>query len=65
MRKQVGVDPDATWWKVKNIDTGKFIDNCFFANDETGEYGVFKTDGFGQVMREFKKGKIKLIDYRA
>ena len=73
MRKQVGVDPDAHWWKVMDIDTGEFIDKCFFADDETGEYGVYGTDAFGklmldgnhQVIHKFKKGRIKLIDCRA
>lgn len=73
MRKQIGVDKDAKYFGVIDLETGERIPRCFMADDETGEYGVFATDENGkllldeqkeEIVREYKKGRIKLVDIR-
>jgi len=70
MKKRIGVDENARWYKVIDLDTGKEIKNCIAADDETGEYEVYKLqtggclelDSYGDTITEFKKGNIQLID---
>ena len=61
--------PNATRHKVIDLDTGKEIMEIHSADDEFGEYYVFKTAWDGQVIRdnmgkakiEKKQGNIKII----
>lgn len=56
--------------KVIDLDTGKIIERCISANDETGEYIVHMTNAKGEfvlnesrtkILREKKKGNIKIV----
>lgn len=55
-------------WRCIDLDTGEDLsDNCQWADDETGEYGLYKLDedgkmfvADGEAAVETKKGNIKL-----
>lgn len=49
MRLQVG-DKDAEFAKVINLDMGKEIKFCIWADDETGEYERYVTDESNQIV---------------
>lgn len=64
-------DKDSDQWEVLDLDTKKYIRGVQWANDDTGEYEVVKSnkDGTGiicdketnEVIKEIKKGNIKLV----
>lgn len=67
-----GMDHDARWWIVIDLDSGQRIDNVVFADDETGEYDVILRDGDGDMMVgvdgpviERRKGNIRLVELPA
>lgn len=73
MRKQIGIDSDAKYFKVIDLDTGEQIHGCLMADDETGEYIAYAKDKNGNFIwdkhkeervKEHKKGRIKLVDTR-
>ena len=64
-----GMDEDARWWKVIDLNTGEYIANVLFADDETGEYDVFLQDNDGHIVRgvdgpviERRNGNIRLVE---
>lgn len=78
MKKEIGVDPDAKYFKVIDETTGREIRFCTKADDSSGEYEVYENidgrivlaaDDQGRVILEIcrvlKKGRIRLIDTRA
>lgn len=46
---------------VFDLDTGKELDRCKWANDETGEYQVFIDFKNHVPNYEIKKGNIKIV----
>lgn len=72
MRKEMGVDDDAKWWRVLDLGTGKLVRMSFMGDDETGEIGIFArglSDGLAfidpegrrQAKRVYLKGNIKMV----
>jgi ribosomal protein L40E len=64
-------DPDAGWFDVVDLDTGKTIDGVTWADDESGEYEMFRRDQKGDFVDdgvkpfiELRRGRIKLRDRR-
>jgi len=65
---------DSHLWDVIDLDTGKRIEKVQWANDETGNYGVLKSNekdeiewcdcpkcGDSHTIMEKKHGNIKLV----
>lgn len=58
-------DRDSMFFYVVDKDTGKKIDNCLWADDESGEYEVVCLDADGNVITKEKKvGNIRLVSTR-
>jgi len=51
--------PNATKYKVIDLDTGEEILNVHSVDDEFGEYYVYKAAWDGQVIRD-NRGKVKI-----
>jgi hypothetical protein len=75
MRKEIGVDVDAKYFKVIDLGTGQEIPNCIMADEATGHYVQNVTDINGELVRDehslrrrpLRKhscGRIKLVDTR-
>jgi hypothetical protein len=43
-------DPEILNLRAWDYRTGKKIDSCFMADDETGEYGQYLTDDKGKIL---------------
>ena len=71
MRRDIRVDPSAIGsCRCFDAVTGEEIP-AIYADDETGEYGIYKTDDQGRValfngelVIEHKVGRIRLTDSR-
>ena len=68
MKKSIHIDEDAHLYRPFNMDTGKEIENCFSADDETGEYWQYVLDDNGnekiqdgELVTIKKMGNIKLV----
>jgi hypothetical protein len=57
-------DPDSNRWQVIDLDTGKQIRRCQWADDEKGEYEVHILDKNDLWISKIKKGNIKLVKRR-
>jgi len=61
MKANVNKNPMDCFYKVLDIQTGKEIQKCLWADDETGEYCIDISSDH-QLKTIIKKGKIKIID---
>jgi hypothetical protein len=67
--KKRGMDWDAPFWKVLDLDLGELIPHVIEADDETGEYvvRVYDSDGFpvrgadGGIEFRRMTGRIRLV----
>jgi hypothetical protein len=58
-------DEDFGDWQVRDLDTGKILDNVEYADDETGLCIIRTRYDRGTILRVLKTGRIKLEDKRA
>lgn len=71
MEKSI-LDPDAMWWKVRDLDTGNDIEDVIRADDGSGIYEQYVRDESGLLVRDesgavatvVKQGRIKVYDSR-
>ena len=57
-------DDDFAYWQVRDLDTGKILDNVEYADDETGLCIIRTRYDRGTILRVLKTGRIKLEDKR-
>ena len=57
-------DEDFMYWQVRDLDTGKILDNVEYADDETGLCIIRTRYDRGTILRVLKTGRIKLEDKR-
>lgn len=57
-------DEDFEHWQVRDLDTGKILDNVEYADDETGLCIIRTRYDRGTILRVLKTGRIKLEDKR-
>jgi len=57
-------DEDFVYWQVRDLDTGKILDNVEYADDEAGLCIVRVRHDSGAPLRTVKMGRIKLEDKR-
>ena len=55
-------DEDFGDWQVRDLDTGKILDNVEYADDETGLCIIRTRHDRGTILRVLKTGRIKLED---
>jgi len=67
MHLKIGVNPEAKNYMPFNLDTGKWIHDCFEVDDETGEYWIYNRDEHGRffmkdgdLAREKRRARIVL-----
>jgi len=58
-----GLTPGCYWYEVIDLDTGKMIERCIYADDETGEYRVLVEEA-GKDKLEVRQGRIEIRDSR-
>lgn len=58
------MDEDFGDWQVRDLDTGKILDNVEYADDETGLCIIRTRHDRGTISRVPKTGRIKLEDKR-
>lgn len=47
--------------EVLDLDSGKFIEKCKWADQETGEYEIYSYSQSSGFLSEIKKGNIVLV----